>query len=465
MSSAGLKNLWFVFLYLSGIFLWGYFFNWGDIPLDFADWSDITAPRLTYLRDSINKGEWPLHMSNKSTVGGVTDRYQSIPDAYLTPQIFLLKFATVGQWVLVNTLLLYSAGYLGLLWLNRRLKLSNLSITILFILFNFNGHILAHLAVGHATWGGYFLLPWFAGLIFNLMDGERGWAWAAETSILLLVILLQGSYHQYIWLLFFLGFLALTGRGVFSTVLRAGLFSFLLAMPRLWPPSLIAGEFESRFHGGFVGLADFWQSLATVQSPGETFTAEAFFKPLGWWEMTHYIGIPGIIFIVLFALWGWIDHPGSGKPYQRLLVPILGMTALSFSSVFALLRQIPFPLFAGERVAARMLSLPLVFLFFIAAGGFQRWLERPGPGSHIKWLAGVILVCLTGFWLWQNLDTWKIISIYPAFPHENFIDWMWTSSNRYDDLLYIRSIQKGLLVCAASLGLLAGFIAVERKRK
>ena len=36
--------------------LWGKFLNWGQIPFDFHDWAEITAPRVAFLRDAMIKG-------------------------------------------------------------------------------------------------------------------------------------------------------------------------------------------------------------------------------------------------------------------------------------------------------------------------------------------------------------------------------------------------------------------------
>lgn len=45
--------------------------------------------------------------------------------------------------------------------------------SILFLLFNINGHISAHLSVGHATWTGYFLFSWLLPFILELFSGDE----------------------------------------------------------------------------------------------------------------------------------------------------------------------------------------------------------------------------------------------------------------------------------------------------
>ena len=191
--------LWLAGLWAIGAFLWGKFLNWGKIPFDWLDWAEINAPRTAFLKDAVMKGVLPLHMADASALRGVTDRFMSIPDALLSPQILLLRFMEVGTFFLVNTLLLYTIGMFGLLWFRRRFSLSLVSFSALFLLFNFNGHILAHFSVGHTTWAGYLLFPWFAVLVFRLLQGESGWRWVTQTALMLFLIYLQGAFHQFIW--------------------------------------------------------------------------------------------------------------------------------------------------------------------------------------------------------------------------------------------------------------------------
>ncbi len=114
-----------------------------------------------FLRDAVRSGELPLHISDPATLGGITDRFLAIPDEILSPQVYLLRFISIGRFVFVDVAILYTIGFFGLLWLRRRFSLSLFTFTILFLLFDFNGHILAHYCIGHVTWGGYFLFPWF----------------------------------------------------------------------------------------------------------------------------------------------------------------------------------------------------------------------------------------------------------------------------------------------------------------
>ena len=126
--------IWLGFLLLLGLLVWGYFLNFGSIPFDYHDWAEINAPRIAFLKDAVTKGLLPLHMPDASALRGFTDRFMALPDVILSPQIILLRWLSVGDFVLVHTWLLYAIGFLGLFVLKQHLQLSLFSFTWLFFL-------------------------------------------------------------------------------------------------------------------------------------------------------------------------------------------------------------------------------------------------------------------------------------------------------------------------------------------
>ena len=164
----GFRIFWLALLLLAVLGAWGVMLNFGDIPFDFHDWGEVNGPRLAFLKDAVTKGQLPLHMPDASALRGVTDRYLTLPDLILSPQVLLLRFMSVGTFVLVDTWMMIGLGYWGLLRLKKRFSLSLLSFTWITLLFFCNGHMVSHYAVGHVTWGGTFLLSWFAEFVFSL---------------------------------------------------------------------------------------------------------------------------------------------------------------------------------------------------------------------------------------------------------------------------------------------------------
>ena len=107
------RSPWFGWLWLAGLYLgvaalWAKFLNYGKIPFDFHDWAEVSAARYAFLRDAVIKGVLPLHMPDASALRNVTDRFMSIPDVTLSPQVLLMRFMDVGPFLLVNLLILYT---------------------------------------------------------------------------------------------------------------------------------------------------------------------------------------------------------------------------------------------------------------------------------------------------------------------------------------------------------------------
>jgi len=459
---------WLATLYLAGFVLWGYFFSWGRFPLNFHDWAHITGPRLAFLKDALVQGQLPLHISDPDPsdpypLGGITDRFLAIPDQILSPQVILLPVLPIGVFVAGNVLLLYSLGYAGLLWLRRKFSLSLVAFTILFLLFNFNGHILAHLAVGHATWGGYFLFPWFAILVFKLVEGERGWAWIAKMALLLLAIFLQGSFHQFVWALIFLALLAVAKRGYFLTAAGGAVFGVLLSLVRILPPASMLGKFDDQFKTGYPTLVDLWQSLVTVYVPGSDTPAVLMNRPLGYWELSLYVGLAGAIFLLYFGVWRWLSDCDDHNGFQSLVLPVLGLVVLSIGQIYRIIHLMPIPLLGGERVSSRFISLPFVFIIFFAVIYFQDWLNQPHRSKTLVYLiisAGFIISLSD---LWQNYRIWRVVAVAPNFKEQKFFPQAWILAN-HSDPDYLGLILAGAALSLVSLGVLIFFAWRSRRQ-
>ena len=457
---------WLVALYLAGVILWGHFLSWGRFPLTFLDWSEITGPRLAFLRDALWQGLPPFHLSSPLPLGGITDRFLAIPDQILSPQVILLRFLPVGslgRFVTLNVLLLYSLGYAGLIWLMRKFSLSLVAFTILFLLFNFNGHILSHFAVGHATWGGYFLFPWLAILVFQLVEGERGWTWITKMALLMFAVFLQGSFHQFVWALIFLALLAVAKRGYFWTAAGGALFGVLLSLVRILPAASLVGKFNIKFFSGYPTLADLWQSLITIYPTGTLITSPLITRQLGSWEFSLYVGLAGAVFLLYFGVWRWlrdgVDHPG----FQSLALPVLGLVVLSIGRIYNILRLAPIPLLEGERLASRIISLPFVFISIFAVIYFQDRLNQPHRNTTLVYtiISSAVIISLND--LWQNYRIWRVAAAARSFDVDMFDPRVWIVTN-HPDPPYLGFILVGAALSLVSLGVLLYFTWRSRRQ-
>ena len=449
-----------IVIYASGVLLWGFFFDWGSIPLNFHDWADVTAPRMQFLKDALTRGEFPLHISNWSTFAYVTDRYMSVPDVFLSPQIVLLRWLDLGPFVFLNTLLLYSAGFLGLLKLRLRFHLSTVSFSLLFLLFNFNGHLLAHFGVGHATWGGYFLFPWVILGVMDLLAGDRSWGLAARLSVVLFIMFIQGSFHQFVWAIMLLVLIGACIPRLFWPAAKLAICAVLLSAVRILPPVLLLGKFDNQFIAGYASLKSIWDGLIEMAMPADLTNSMGLTRPVGLWEYSLYIGLGGALFLIIFGLYRWLSRQRSGVP-RELALPLAIVVLLSLGDLYRWVTQLPLPLFAGERISSRMVSLVLVFLVVIATIEFQRWLdEKPRPGWQLGGISVGILILAHD--LWQNLRLWRPTNAAAFYTPKTFAAEEWFVQNNYGDGGYLGLIALG---AAVSLATIFALLFLARKEK
>jgi hypothetical protein len=365
-----LNAVWLAALYLGGLLHWGYFFNWGRVPFTLDDWTQ-TGTYFNFLSRAALHNRLPLQIG--STLVS-TDRYLARPDTLFSPQAYLLRFIGPGTFMLVNTLILFTAGCVGLLLLRKRYKLAPAAFGVLFLLFNFNGHITAHLAVGHSEWVGYFLLPFFVLLVLKLVDGENaGWGWVLGVSLTLFFIFLQGAFHFFLWCLIFLAALGIFYPKYFKPAAQAILFSGLLSLVRILPPALEYFKGGPAFISGFTSVTDMLSALVVLHAPSEALSGP--FSALPGWEADTYLGFIGAALLAYFGIYR--TWRGGGQ-VTALFAPALVLVFFSIGKVYLVINQLPVPLVNSERVPSRFLILPVVVLLTLGCIQLQRFLDERG---------------------------------------------------------------------------------------
>jgi len=445
--------VWVASLLLFGVYLWGIFYSWGNISLDFLDWAEVTGPRYALLKDALTKGQLPLHAANLTALRGVTDRYFAIPDTPFSPEVILLRFIGIGEFLFIDTLIWYAAGFMGLVLFGHKYRLSPLALLLFFLLFNFNGIITGHLAVGHSIYTAYFLIPYFILLVFDLLEREQvGWKWVLGFSILELLILLQGFFHLYLWCLMFLALLAVFNLRLIRPVATAGLFAVLIGLPRLLPPVLVLKGITHEYLGGPATVTDLFSSLIVLRDPDRAMILPSKIYPLNWWEQDYYIGLLGLgvllVFGVLVPLW----RDRSRKSFQvQVLLACFIFSAISIGQVYgSIIDLAPIPPFTGERVTARMFALPLAFLLALAALYLQQELNKCKLKPWVQLLSlGAVLLLFHD--LNQHMQAWRVRyldGLVYLFRKVPFVRAQHTISNHADPL-YI-----GLLAGGTGIALL-----------
>jgi hypothetical protein len=390
-------------LYFLGILHWLFFFDFGK-----ANWHAFDWPKeLSYLdiiRQALGRAVVPFHTN---VTFQTTDRFLALPETLLSPQVFLRLVVPGGSFIILNTLLLYSVGFVGCLFIRRRYKLSPIAFCSFFLLFNFNGYITSHLSVGHCMWLGYFLLPLFSLYLLELVEGQAAGTIAVKLALLLFFMALQGSFHMVVWCMIFMAMVAVSNPTYARPLVTAMSAGVLLSAFRIAPAALTfyGKGYPFVFISAYPTLFDLCNALAIAH----TWSYCPFTVPMGWWEFDAYIGIPGVIFLIFFGLYVRLStHADSRRyAYKPLDIALIGMLVLSVGFAYSLIAKLPIPFVNSQRYSSRFIIIPLVMLMVISSIRFQKVLESHKKMNGVFRRSIWLLICLTGLLLLRHSFLWR----------------------------------------------------------
>ncbi len=436
------QTLYFV-IFCFGILLWGKFLNYGDIPSDRLDWLQVTFPRLETMQQAVTDCIFPLHIEEQYGIKDVTDRYFVIPDLILSPDIFLLRFFSIPIFILIHILICYSLGFWGLIRLKNKLKLSFTSFFPFFLLFNFNGFIISHIAVGHLTWGAYFLLPFLIELIWDLFNPTTNAInWIIKFSFLQFGIFLFGGYHFFVWNIFFMVILLMVmtqrRKMIFSVILS----SFFINSFKIIPSVLLSNELSLDFHTSFSSSYHFIRSLVYSFTPLDSVISSTVLD-YSIWEINFYVGLASFIMILFFS-YGFFQYSGN-KQYRILLIPISILTVLSIGHFYQPIFQSGLPILSGERVFTRFLILPLLIGITISVKQYQIKINEYLKKSIFMFLFWTLNLIIAND-LTQHAANWEIIQIIDIIPKE--VIQLNASIQNRSDPVYVAFIIAGISISA-----------------
>ena len=277
-------------MFFSGSLFWilffkipGYFYTAGDWREAFR-WIGIWT-------SAIESGQFPFHTSPGLPISD-SSRILSELNVPLTPQNIFASILSPKTYVLFNTLFLFSLGFFGSIKLAIAKRFSPFSFGIFFLLFNFNGHIISHLAIGHIVWLGYFLLPFFLHFVLEIVERKTNAPYWA--SIVLFSIALQGSIHIFIFCLIFLALMLIFSKGNFWPFFKTITIAIALTAVRIGPAILNFTQHD--WHGGYDSFTQFIKSMIFIK--------DAIFMPgsLFQHEYSLYIGAIGLIFLLMYGV-------------------------------------------------------------------------------------------------------------------------------------------------------------------
>jgi hypothetical protein len=386
-----------------GAFHWAWFVNFGNVTFRIHDWGQEHI-YYSVLRQAANTRSVPFHMSMRFHQ---TDRFMAIPDTNYMPWVLVLPAMSVGKFIMLDLLILYALGFMGSVLLMRKYNLSLLPFTLFFLIFNFNGHIVAHLAVGHTAWGGYFLLPFFFYFLLDMLEGSTSRSTPLKIAFILFAMMLKGSFHLYTWCLMFLGFLLIFNWRYAKTVLTAAIASGVLSAFKLVPAAYTLLGRQEKFIWSYPTFRDLIDAMITIrlESPERL----RFWGNAGWWELDMYIGLIGLAVLVYFGIVLRFSRRDDLKDlkFGALDLPILLMTLFSISYFHAFLTRLPIPLLRSERVATRFVLLPVVTLALLSSLRLSRVLERAGKSVR-AWVVGIAALAAMALAFLDHSFLWSV---------------------------------------------------------
>jgi hypothetical protein len=448
-------------LYLGGLVHWALFFGTAAEPLrgpSFTreDWRKEYR-YVSILQQALSRHVLPYYISRPIH----TRRFLSLPEVSWSPQVVLLRALAPGPFLLANAWLLYSLGFVGLLVLARRLRLTALPFVFLFLLFFLNGHLTAHLAVGHSMWVAHFLLPWFCLALLALTDDSAPRRAPLAVALVLFAVLLQGGFHLFVWCVMLVGLVGIFERRWLRAVAETLVWTAALGLCRLAPAYFLLDHKDQSFMSGFPSLAVLWRGLVSLV-PADAPLAGGRFDQLNSWEYDHYVGLVGLAWLLFFGVfraWRGPRHTPHG-----LLAPLAVMALVALGDLYAPWNALPIPLLSAERVSSRLLLLPLLFLALFAALRMQEWLdERPGLLRRALGAAGAFALAVS---LLAHSRLWRIEAIEPMLRerHGNLaieIDPL-PVPLQGQELAYVTTVRAAAAVSLAAFLLLLGCWARRR---
>ncbi len=391
------------------------FYNNGTVDVNRHDWARASGYN-NVIAEAFKTGQLPIFTSGAINI---TDRLMGNPEVPLAPDIILIPLLTPGQYALAHTLLFYAVGFIGLLLIRRRYRWSLATFAAFFLIFNFNGHLISHLTVGHAMWNSYFLLSFFALFTFQMIDGEHPRRDGLLIGLTLFGLALGGGVHLFIFCLLTLFLLGVCSPRLLLPCLIAIAAGGLLSAARFLPAAVAASGYAPDFIGGYAELADLLRRMMTFDPA--LFTSQATlnvrYRTMQPWELDAYVSLIGTLFLGVFGLARqfWRGNRPDEPSYRELNIPIGLMTLFAVGSFYSPIFNLGLPLLDSERVTARFIIIPIVLLLMLACIRFERWLPRLA-GNHYGRLLTLGALLLMAQALGEHMHLWRVFNFERLWP-------------------------------------------------
>jgi hypothetical protein len=416
-----------------------------------ADWPKEVRYYVA-LQQALVDGRIPWYVSKSIQE---TRKFLANPEVPWSPDVLLLRFCSIEVFLALKVLLWYAAGFAGLVLIRRRYALSLVPFTFLFLLFSCNGHIVAHLAIGHSMWTGYFLLPFVFLFLTDILDGNGATA-PPKLALVFFLMLLQGSLHVFVACVLLVLSSAAFRRRAWRALLLALHWTAALGACRLVPAAVVLfGKMDQVFISGYASAADLLAAFVRIR-PITYPRQGGLFGTLNWWEFDVYLGALGLAWLLWFGIVLRFKGP-EARRFAALDGPLAVMALLSLDDLYAPVNRLGIPLLGGERVSSRLLIVPVVFLLAIAAARMQRVLDSSNRKPLLSAVGALAAVAVAAS-LAMHSHAWSLPVLertWPPPPHARDLGIAILDSRSLEptarDTAYLWSVRAGVAVSVVAL--------------
>jgi hypothetical protein len=428
-------------------------------PVALEDWPKEYR-YLAVLQQAVREARVPFVLSEPIVF---SRKFLAIPETCLSPQVALLLVLTPGAFVLANALLLHAAFCAGVVALARRFRLALVPAAAFYLLAGFNGHLTAHLAVGHSMWTGFLLLPAFLLPLVSLAEDERAPRAPILLALAMAAILFQGALHVFAWCVLLLLLFAAFNPSRLRPVARALAWTAGAGALRLLPAVFVARRRETAFLSGYPSIGDLVRGLATILPPDGPKRGGAF-GAVSPWELDAYVGPAGLALIVAGVVLFVRRRPDPRL--ARLAGPIAVMVVLALGDAGVLFELSRLPLLSAERVTSRLVAVPLVIAALMSAVGLDHAWRVGGRAVRASIVTAVAATALA---LAAHGWTWRVASLADRLPaRRGVVDVRIVDTDDISpeaDRLYRRLVLAGALVSLATWAAAAVRLRASRQRR
>lgn len=389
-------------LYTAGVAHWmGLFWTARFHALDWL----LEARYHAILREALTQGKIPYLMNY---AGHYSDRFLALPETPLSPQFLLLPFMGDAAFHHFNAILMYSVGFLGILWIRREYRLRLLPFTFLFLLFHFNGYLIARIAAGQIMWYGYYFLPYFHLLAVRLVRRPDAKRPAIALVFVLAAMLLQGSFHIFFWCMMFLGLMLVFNPSRWRALTFVIGATVMLNACRLVPGAIAIKPQRMDLGGGYPSLGVLLDAFTALKDFRESLSIGIFGHTIAvyWWELDCFIGMTGFGILLYFGLWRW----KSGKAWHSFAGPCAVMFLLSLGMTYSLATALNLPFAQLQRLPARFIAIPFTFALLVASVEMDQFLRDPERNAAWRVFLAIGAALLAAE-LWRHSSLWRVADI------------------------------------------------------